>query len=167
MSAKLEYTYWDACVFSSYHGAIPDRAPTIDAILAEVQKDRNRRIITSSISILEVAFATGHGPARPITTDHAEKIDALWRDTHIVELVDIHQHLLFQARRLIRQAFDNSFTKLTPNDALHLATATWINQHIGAVVEIQTYDNYWLNHIHNLIEIKICEPHAQQPRLLA
>ena len=166
MSAKFEYIYWDACVFSSYHGAIPDRAPILDAILAEVEKDRNRRIVTSSISILEVAFADGHGPARPITAEHAEKIDAFWRSPHI-ELVDIHQYLLIQARQLLRQAVDNKFTKLSPNDALHLATATWINQHIGAVCEIQTYDTYWINHIHNLIEIKICEPHAHQPRLLA
>lgn len=166
MSAKPDYLYWDACVFSSYVGAIPERAPIIDAVIAEVGKDRNRRIITSSISIMEVAFATGHGPARPISSEHAEKIDELWRSP-FVELIDTNNVLLFRARDLLRRAYAEGLTKLTPNDALHLATAVWFHHTVGAVTEINTYDGYWLKQMRTLIEIDICEPHASQPRLIA
>lgn len=165
MSIKEECVYWDACVFSSYHGAIPDRAPVLDAILAEVEKDRNRLILTSNISILEVAFGNGHGRGRPVTPEHAERIDALWRARHI-KLVEIHRELLVEARDLMRRTVAEGLSGLTPNDALHLATAVWFDRNIGSVTEIHTYDGFWIDKMRTVVDLEICQPHANQPRLI-
>lgn len=47
--------YWDADVFLSYVNGTPDRLPHLDAFLEKSGKDI--QLITSTISIVEVAFA--------------------------------------------------------------------------------------------------------------
>lgn len=164
MASDKTFLYWDACVFSSYVGGHPGRVDTISELWDEIARQHPRRtIITSSISIVEVAFASGHGQGVR-NPENENRIDALWDDP-IVQVVDASQPLMYLARSLMRQAKDMQ-RSLKPNDALHLATAQWINQMIGDVQEVHTYDNAWAN-LSDLVDgLKICEPYVPQPRLL-
>jgi hypothetical protein len=147
-------------VFSSFIGAIPERQPTIEAILDKVFSSKRLRIITSSMSILEVVFASGHGSGRRLSSENESKIDDFWNSQHI-EVVEAHRHLMFAARDLIREAKDQGWT-LKSQDALHLATAVWIDRHAGNLVEVHTYDGEWSRYSTMLGGIKICEPYIDQ-----
>lgn len=47
--------YWDANVFLTYIHLVPERAPDIDALL-DAARDRKIEVVTSTLSIVEVAF---------------------------------------------------------------------------------------------------------------
>ncbi len=51
-----ERVYWDACVFLSYINGEQERLPVIDALLEESRSGKIE-IITSTVSLAEVAFA--------------------------------------------------------------------------------------------------------------
>ena len=162
MPTRTDYVYWDTSVFSSYVGAIPDRLPIIDALFEQVANTSRTKIITSGISILEVAFASGHGPARRMPPEIEATIDEIWRSPN-VEIVDVNSYLLYEARDLMRRTVDQGWS-MGPNDALHLATAIWVNQTIGMVLKIHTYDN-WTRFTAMVGGIPISEPHVTQPSL--
>lgn len=161
MPARPEYLYWDACVFSSYIGAIPDRQPTIEALLEKVYSKKRLRIVTSSMSILEVVFASGHGPGRRLSSQVEAKIDDFWK-SEFIEVIEAHTYLMFAARDLMRNVDSQQGWSLKPQDALHLATAAWINQYAGAVLEVHTYDKEWARYSPMLGGLIICEPNVQQ-----
>lgn len=163
MPAKPQYLYWDASVFSSYVGRIADRLPIIDALFEQVVADRRRRIITSAISVMEVAFASGHGPGRRTSPEQEGRIDELWRSPHI-EVVDVTHGLLLRARSFMRDAVDENWS-ISPNDALHLVTAAWVHATFGEVIAVHTYDN-WSRFQPMIGGILIDAPNVQQPRLL-
>lgn len=116
MPPELEYIYWDACVFSSYIGAIPERVLVIDELLQRIQKNRNIKILTSTYSIAEVVFASGHGRGRHISDDHYALIDNMWQSSFL-ELVDVHQAIMYRARDLVRQARLDQDVRLNIGDA--------------------------------------------------
>lgn len=163
MPTRAEFLYWDACVFSSYIGAIPDRQPTIEALLEKVYSSKRLRIITSSMSVLEVVFASGHGPGRRLSSQAETKIDEFWK-SEFVEVVEAHRFLMFAARDLMRNVASQGWS-LKSQDALHLATAAWVNQYAGDVVEVHTYDDQWARYSPLLGGLTICEPHVDQLRL--
>lgn len=165
MPTRKDYFYWDACVFSSYVGAIPERMPVIDAILEQIaKKDSQRQIITSNISIVEVAFASGHGHGRRMPPEIESRIDELWRSP-LIEIAEVNSFLMFRARGLMRDAVDHGWS-LKPNDAIHLATAQWVNDNIAPVPEFHTYDINLLAKMSVLIGgLLICEPRVDQLRL--
>lgn len=164
MTPDRTFLYWDACVFSSYVGEHPDRADVILELWEQVVRQHPRKtIITSSISILEVVFASGHGTG--VRDPKKERlIDELWLDPTI-EIVEASQDLMYRARDLMRRARDKGWS-LRPNDALHLVTAQWISQYVGHVQEVHTYDHKWEKMSEILDGLKICEPHITQPRLI-
>lgn len=164
MAPDKTFLYWDACVFSSFIGEIPDRADTILELWEQVARQHPRKaIITSSISILEVVFASGHGTG-VLDPDKERLIDELWLDPTI-QIIDASQDLMYRARDLIRTARDKGWS-LKTIDALHLVTAHWIHTHVGDVQEVHTYDDRWEKMSEILDGMKICEPHLIQPRLL-
>ena len=59
MPDAAQLIYSDACVFLSYINETPGRMETLDALLDEVEKsDGRKRIVTSVLSKVEVAYAT-------------------------------------------------------------------------------------------------------------
>jgi predicted nucleic acid-binding protein len=163
MRSELTYIYWDSCVFLSYVSAIAERIEVLDALLDQIQHDRRRKLITSSISIAEVAFASGHGRPERRPSHIEDRIDELW-DASFVELVEVNRPILYRARTLMRDGLDQGL-RLKPYDAVHLATASWINANIGPVDEIHTYDGDF-RAFEKLIGIRIVEPYINQPPLL-
>lgn len=156
MPNKPALIYWDSCVFISYLEKTPDRIGTLDAIIHNIRTTKDRKIVTSAISKVEVAFLPAERP-HPADPAIEQLIDDFWNDDEIVELVEFHDLIATHARTLMRQALPDS--PLKSNDAIQVATALWLG-----VRELQTYDTKLLKY-GNTLGIPIVEPYTEQPML--
>jgi len=68
--------YWNASMFLSYINRIPDRLPILDSLLADSDEGKIR-IITSVVSIVEVAFAAQEQQKRVLSATEESNIEAL------------------------------------------------------------------------------------------
>lgn len=150
--------YWDACVFLSYINELPDRLPDIEALLDEAKRGEIQ-IITSTVSVAEVAFGAAEQDARALDPAVAERIDSLWALGSPVQLVDLHLLITEEAKALRRTGVPQGWTGLRTADALHLATA----KH-EAVDELNTYSKD-LRRYATAIGRPIRPPVATQPQL--
>lgn len=153
------FIYWDANVFISYLNNDPDRLPTLEALLETVESSKNDRIVTSAISKVEVTWVAHEKLNRALSREEEARIDALWDNPDIVELIDFNDEIALMARKLMREGMARGW-KLTSNDAIHLASAQWV----GAM-ELQTYDKDDMPRFGQLLGLTICEPHMLQPKL--
>lgn len=151
--------YWDSDVWLSYINAEPDRISTIASLLQHTQDSDDEIIVTSIIAKVEVAFASYEKSQGALDRDTEIRIDALWSDPSVVEVVELNDHVARTARSLIRESIRRAWS-LTPNDAIHLASAQWLR----GVHEFHTYDTK-LHRYSDLIGCDICEPYILQPRL--
>lgn len=151
------FVYWDACCFLSYMNDEPDRADTLDDLLAD-SKDRRSplKIVTSAISMVEVAYAASEKDDQLASTA-LDDIDALWQDTQAVSLIEFYPEIGRAARDLIRQAMFRGWS-LQAADSIHLATA----QEIGAI-EFHTYDGRLIKY-GPLIGMTVGEPTTMNAR---
>lgn len=156
--AQSRPVYWDACNFLSYINGIPERLPVLDALLDQASRKGGTALITSVISITEVAFGLAEQTKHALDPTIEARIDALWADRQAVILVDCHELIARRARGLERLALQQNWA-LKPFDAIHLATAEWVN-----AAEVQTYDKK-LFKFHAMIGRQIREPFTPQPRL--
>jgi len=164
MPGELQFIYWDACVFLSYLNGNPDRLPTIDALLEEAKRDGSKKIVTSILSVVEVAYAAAEKASQVLDPQAEGAIDALWEDISTVEIVELHERIARRARELVRQAMAQGWSLKVP-DAIHLATAQWVRAH-----QFHTYDEQLTlkraAECSAAIECPISEPLVSQPRLL-
>ena len=161
MPPERNRTYWDSCVFLSYINATPDRLPILDALLAESDDPENpREIVTSTFSIVEVAFELNEKAQGALDPAAESAIDALWSDRHAVKLIEFHEGIARDARTLIRGALAMGRRSLKPGDATHLASA----RSLGAT-EFHTYSKD-LPRFSALTGLQISEPFVYQPRML-
>ena len=151
--------YWDSNLFVSYLNGDPGRTPTLEAILDEVSKSNKDRIVTSVFSKVEVAWVASEKNNRALSTDEEARIDDLWNDPSIIELVDFNDEITHICRSLLRRSMARGW-KLKTIDAIHLASAEWV----GAV-EMNTYDDRLWKYT-ELISIPVRAPIATQPRLI-
>lgn len=160
MPSARRRIYWDSDVFLSYINEMADRLPVLDALLAEAASPNGSIEICSSVlSQVEVAFARTEQDNRALDPTVEEKIDSLWADRKAVKVVEYHEAIGVEARKLIRLAISQGYA-LKPVDAIHLATAKWFNAQ-----EYHCYDQR-LDKYSDILGIPILRPRAQQPRLL-
>lgn len=146
--------YWDACVFLSYINGVVTRLPVIDDLLARSGKTEHQ-IVTSTLSITEVAFADKEKQNNALDPEIEKTIDSLWNDRDKVRFIEIHQIIQRKARQLMREAMTRGWT-LKPADAIHLASAF-----TNKATRVHTYDGL-LTKYSPLIGIPIEEPSAAQ-----
>jgi predicted nucleic acid-binding protein len=151
--------YWDANVFLDYIEGNPTRLPVLDALLDDSANPRGTiQIVTSTISIVEVAFAV-HEKINRILDSHIEvRLNDLWTDEQAVKLAEFHDLVAIEARALMRRGLEMGM-RLKPMDAIHLATAARLE-----VAEFHTYDAS-LRKYAPIVGFPIVEPHTLQPRL--
>jgi predicted nucleic acid-binding protein len=113
--------YWDANVFLSYVNQLPGRTPDLDALL-EQARSRRIEIISSTLTIVEVAFAAEEQLGGPLSPEIEDGIDSLWRAPSPAKLVEFSTIIARRARELIRLTRERGWS-LKPADAIHLATA--------------------------------------------
>ncbi len=156
MPPDVRRIYWDACVFISYLNDDPERAPTIEALLAESSDpEHSREVVTSTYTLVEVAFAVHEKQDQALDPQTEEQIDALWTDRFAVKLIDFHEGVARDARTLIRGALAEGYS-LKPGDAVHLATA----RSIGAT-EFHTYSKDLVKYS-EVAGFPITEPYGAQ-----
>lgn len=151
------YIYWDSCVFLSWLEKHPDRHQVIQPLFRQVA-EKQGKILTSVISIAEVAYIAQEKLQGTLDVAVEQQIDALWRNPAI-QVVETPEYLMQQTRRLMRGALVSGW-KLKPADAIHLATAEWVNKRSPTrVKEFHTYDE-GLEKYQTIIGVHICTPYV-------
>jgi predicted nucleic acid-binding protein len=159
-SSDASRLYWDSSVFLSLVNDEPGRRVVLDAILTRVRASAGKEeIVTSTLSITEVAFGAEEQLGEPLDAVVEDQINALWDDPFVIKLREFDRLIARDARRLIRLARDRRWS-LKPADAIHLASARSLN-----VTEFQTYD-HGLFKYEELAGFTIRQPYSQQLLLL-
>jgi predicted nucleic acid-binding protein len=153
------FIYWDANVFLSYLNDDPERFPILEAILEAIESSKNDRIVTSVVSKVEVAWVAQEKLNRALSREEEARIDAMWNNPDVIEMVDFNDEIAVMARKAMREGMARGW-KLRTNDAIHLASAQWV-----AASELQTYDMKDFAKFSELLGLVICEPHVIQPKL--
>jgi predicted nucleic acid-binding protein len=154
----FQYTYWDANVFISYLNDDKDRMPVLEAILEAVESSKIARIVTSVISKVEVTWVAQEKLKRNLSVDEEKRIDEMWENDEIFEMIEFNNEIALSARKLMREGLSRGW-RLRTNDAIHLASAQWV------AIELQTYDIKDFEKFSQLVGIAIKEPHTIQPKL--
>lgn len=153
----------DACVFLSYINGTAERLPHIEALLEK--SDTDFQIITSSISVVEVAFGKAEQDGKALSQEIEEQINTLWSPESPIRLVEFHPVIADGAKTLLRETIAQGW-KLKPMDAIHLSTA----RH-ERVKEFHTYDDLARYSAPGpkgeppILGFKIGPPQADQPKL--
>jgi predicted nucleic acid-binding protein len=126
--------YWDACCFLSYINGIKDRIVVLEEILRRAD-DHDIVIVTSVISVVEVAFVLEEQTKRKLSKKAEQRIDRLLGNKRAVMLVELHERIAKDARSLMRTGLTHGLA-LKPMDAIHLATARSLS-----IVEVHSYDD--------------------------
>lgn len=130
---ELPRIYWDACVPLSYINEYADRVPHIEALMRQSGKDF--QLVTSVLSITEVAFAKAEQDKQLLDVATEERIASLWSVGSPIMLVEFYELIGRDAQQLMRAALPRGWS-LKPFDAIHLATADRLH-----VKEFHTYDD--------------------------
>jgi predicted nucleic acid-binding protein len=160
---KTKYTYCDSCVFIAYFNNEAERVNVIHQLFEETQQNPERKILTSALTIAEVAHVENEKPRNGgkarLKEDAEEILDEFWHDTTLLQMIDFEEVLARKARALMRQATKFGYS-LKTMDAIHLVSAQVIT-----IDEFYTYDK-GLFKFSTITGYKICEPYNTQPRLL-
>lgn len=149
--------YWDSCVFLDYVNGAIDKLPTLDALLDRAGPRGDIEIVTSTLSIAEVAIGRLDQTGRLLDPEVEANIDQLWTDP-IVKQVELYKGIALRARDLVR-ASRLAGGGLKPADAIHLATARQVG-----VSDFHTYDTRLFQYSQQM-GFPVREPVTDQPRL--
>jgi predicted nucleic acid-binding protein len=114
--------YWDSCIFLLYIEGASEWMPILDSLIDRASTTGDIVIVTSTASIVEVAFSTAERSDGMLNDATVAAIDILWSDRSAVQLVEFDQVIAREARRLLRRSIELG-RSLKPMDAIHLATA--------------------------------------------
>jgi len=155
---KISYVYCDANVFLSYINGEKEHIDLLEQFFQEIQQDKSRKIVTSILSITEVAHSDQEKKPNRVSDKILDHIDAFWGDPSLIEFVDFNEVLARQARALVRQAITNKFA-LSPNDSIHLVSAKYVG-----TTDLFTYDKK-LYKFSDMVGFNISEPFVNNPKL--
>lgn len=151
--------YWDTDVFLSYLNEHPQRLPILEAILDEVEKSKQDKIVTSAITKVEISWVAHEKLNRVLDPEEEKRIDSLWNDSAIVEVIEFNDEIALIARSLMRGGMMNGW-KLRTFDAIQIASAEWVQ-----ATELNTYNLSDFKKFEEMIGIPIRNPYANQPKL--
>jgi predicted nucleic acid-binding protein len=107
----------------SYVNEEPGRVNDVDALLGEASRGQIV-IITSVLSVAEVAFSAAERTGKALDPVAEAKIDKLWAPVGPIRLVEFHVLIAEKAKALRRSGLSvPDMPRLTSVDAMHLATA--------------------------------------------
>lgn len=157
MSGSTRYSYCDTSIFLSYFNNYENRAKILDVIFEGIQGNNNEKLITSVLT--EVEFSWYEENKKPVLDSQSiNKIDNFWRDSSLIEIIELNEFTALSARDLMRQARSKNM-RPKPLDSIHLVSADYVKASI-----LLTYDKGLFNYA-NLIGIPIQEPSLNQGRL--
>jgi predicted nucleic acid-binding protein len=152
MPGRPQLVYWDTSVFLDYFNEDDQHHAVIAAVLRDIRASDGRRLIaTSTFTLTEVVHIKAE-MQEPDFRDSAEELmDFFWNDRSVLRLVDLHAGIARRARSLQRHVVGQG-GKLTASDAVHLATASWLQ-----VNEMHSYDRDHLR-LDGTMAFRIREP---------
>ena len=130
----------------------------LDQLFEEIQKDSQRKIVTSVISITEVTHVSEERLLKRVDDKVRETLDNFWADSTLLEFVDFNELIARQARDLIRRVIPLGYV-LKSHDAIHLATAKYVD-----AKECFTYDDK-LHKYNSYVGLNILSPYVSSPKL--
>lgn len=164
-SKPPRYLYWCSCVFLDYISNTPGRAEEIKRVWDDLTQDRDNRIVTCTLSIVEVTYTTQEKTSGILEAEAVARLDTMWNDPAIL-FVEMPQYLMTKARDLMRSAKSHGANlrpredwNLKPGDAMHLAAAMWVHGEVSPVSEFHTYDERLFKY-QALTGFPIHEPHV-------
>jgi predicted nucleic acid-binding protein len=162
MPSNVRTVYWDACVFLEYLQGTDAWMPALEAMLDEASSGNSLVIYTSTASITEVAYIEEEKAAGTLDQAVADGIEALWNDRFAIRLVEFNEIIAIDSRSIVRESIAAG-RKITPIDAMHLATAK-----IRSVDEFHTTDKPLIGKCAVLTDLGfvVKEPETMQPRLI-
>ena len=134
MPSRPPLYYWDACVALSWVNGDADRIADLDAMLAEAARGEIT-LVSSVLSVAEVAFAASERTGRVLDDDELRKIDTLWAPVGQIKLIEFQVLIAEEARTIQRLGIPDGLVGLRSVDAMHLATAR-----LESVDAFHTYD---------------------------
>jgi len=151
--------YWDANVILNYINEDATHKPTLGAFLEDGENGLVE-LVTSTLSLAEVAFAAAEKDAKTLDPEVEARIDKLWYPIGPIRLIEFHRLIGIEARGLLRIAVATG-QHLRPPDAIHLATAKY-----HGCTEFQTYNNTKLVHFSAEIGCPVNQPVHPKPKLI-
>jgi predicted nucleic acid-binding protein len=139
--------YWDSCIFIDLIKESPYRIAEIRAILDDIRLNSYSIIYTSLITVTEVAYHASERDRRVLDQTVLDKLDALWEDRSVIEIIEYTPFVARRARDFIRTAMSKNEI-LQPADAIQLASASWLC-HVKHIEEFNTYDNQLIKAVEN------------------
>lgn len=121
MPVRRPCFYWDSCIFIDYVQRNPDWIGILEDIVEE-SRNKDILIVTSTVTIAEVAFAESERPPGTLDPAKLAALNAMWDDRDIVLTIEFHRGIAEAARDIVRYG-RHSGLKLRSIDAIHLATA--------------------------------------------
>jgi predicted nucleic acid-binding protein len=155
----IRTVYFDSNVFLAFIADEPDRAGIVEELLRQAEAG-DLRVITSTLSIAEVAGVSVQHIGSTLTTELELQLDSLWVTGGPVIVVEATRRIMFTARDLMRRNIADGFPGLKPPDAIHLATAT-----LHEVDGFYTYDAKPSARWATLTGLTVCEPSVAQGTL--
>jgi predicted nucleic acid-binding protein len=152
--------YWDADVLLSYVDAEPGRVDHIRALLTEADRG-DHEIVTSMLSVTEVAFGAQEKVAGVLDDETNERIDKLWSPPSPVRLIEFHYLIAQRARDLQRERIQRQWPRLNPADAIHLASAE-----SASATRLHTYNTNDFERWADVIGVVVEEPMSLAPGML-
>jgi hypothetical protein len=99
MPDERRLIYWDADVVLSYIEEIPDRMAVLDALLdLSMRRDDPTKVVTSVLSVTEVAYAQAEKGAAALDPVVLARIDDFWADREAILLAEFHDLIAREAR---------------------------------------------------------------------
>jgi predicted nucleic acid-binding protein len=150
MADELPLYYWDACLFLDFINQRDPVWPLLEALLIRSRNRDGLRIVTSTISITEVAAGgAGQLDKWDIAPESEAQIDALWDIRGPVDFVEFDRSVAFRARDVMRRTRG----KVKGMDAIHVASAISVE-----ALELNTYDSDHLLPLGQSVGVPIREP---------
>jgi predicted nucleic acid-binding protein len=147
-------SYWDSCLFLAWINGEPGRSTVIHELLRSARAG-DLEIVTSVISVTEVAMGAPEKQSGTLSPAALATIDSLWEPPSPIKLVEVHRLIATEARNLMRTATPSALA-LKPPDAIHLITAQRT-----ACEEFLTYDPK-LQKYAGMISLPVREPAVAQ-----
>jgi len=159
--------YWDSNVFLDYFNETPGKFPDINTILADIRASQEQyKIITSVLTISEVAYIAEEKIAPDKHQNVEARLDELWTNIRMIDIVEVNEFVAREARRLTRIAFLNGWHGIRSHDAVHLASALYVQKHVE-VIAFHTYNLKDFQNFRSEVSFRIEEPRPTQLQLLA
>lgn len=151
MTPDLRRIYWDANTFLDELNPNSTHSRLLTELLLR-STTGELEIITSNLTIVEVAFSPAEAAARALDPEEDARIRARWTDPQTVTIIPFNDAIALNARSLMRAALAIG-AGLKPADAVHLATAVWAEADV-----LHTYDRRLQSAARRLQVIAVEEP---------